>query len=258
MSKGSKNKTQTQTTTSSPWAPTHSYLKGILADADEIYQGNPNPEFFPGQTFAQSGATTDAVQQMIAQASNPDGTPVGNINNVLNRTMSPDLAGMGDAVRAEVMPAVNSTFQGAGRSGSGLHAEAMAKGVARGLAPHALQANQQSLNAAQMAPGLSFAAPNQLYQAGILDEGIQQRQIDEDIARYDHSINAPWQQLGNFANIVQGQAGLGGTSTTTGTVPSQQKSPWQTALGLGLGGAGFFMGGPIGTSIGSQLPGIIG
>lgn len=254
MSKGSKS--QTQTTTNSPWAPTQSYLKGILADAEELYNENPRPEFFPGSTFSTNPATIDAIQGMIDRASNPAGTPVGNIDNVLMRTMSPDLAGMGDAVRAEVMPAVNSRFQMAGRSGSGLHTEAMSKGITRGMAPFALQANAQSMDAARAAPALANADLNNLYQSGILAEGVDQRQISEDMARHAHEQNAPWEALGRYASFPQGQASLGGTSTVTG--PAQQgRSPWQSALGLGLGAAGLFTGNPF-LMGGGGMPGIVG
>lgn len=235
---GKKSKPQTVTQTSSPWAPTQPYLKGVLSEAEGLYQGNKSPEFYAGQTYAQSPHTRAAVDMMADRAQQPG--LLQDAQTAYSGVLNQDMSAMSDAVRAEIMPHINSQFSSAGRDGSGAHAESLAKGFSRGMAPYMLQKNNQTLHAAQMAPEMANMDTAALYKAGLLDEGLEQRGIDESMARHDFSQNAPWMQLGRYSDIVRGQAGLGGTSTGVTTRP--QKSPWQTALGAGLGIASMFPG----------------
>lgn len=233
-----KSKPATQTTTSAPWAPTQPHLKNILASGEDLYNANPNPGFFPGQTFAESDFRNQAAQGIADTATAPGGL-ISNAQQSVGNILNPNMDAIGDAVRAQVIPQVTSQFQAAGRQGSALEQEAIGTGVARALAPYALQGQAQQLQAASMAPGLATAGYDQLNRAGVLSEDLQQRGINEDIARFDHTQNAPWQQLGRYSDLVRGQASLGGTNTATKT--EAQASPFQTALGLGLGVGGLFL-----------------
>jgi hypothetical protein len=115
---------------------------------------------------------------------------------------------------------------------------------AQGLSGNYNTASQQQLAGAANAPNIvnsTNAAATNLYNMGGNQQALNQ-----------NLINAPWTQLGNFSNLVQGN--YGGTTST----PYYQN---QTAGALGGAASGAAMGstfGPWGTAIGAVGGGLVG
>jgi hypothetical protein len=153
------------------------------------------------------------------------------------------------AYQTATAPQTASAFEGAGRYGSGAYGQAVSQNQqdlatqlgntdaslvnsmyqqnmgnmlagAQGLSSNYNTATQQQLAGLYSAPNtvnsINGAATN-LYNMGGNQQALQQSQI-----------NAPWQLLNNYSNLIQGQYG-GNTSTTT---------PYYTnTLAGGMGGA---------------------
>ena len=97
-----------------------------------------------------------------------------------------------------------------------------------------LDATKAGLLAAPTAAGLSQMPYQSLYQVGDMIRNQDMLPLQEDISRYYYNQQAPWNDLNQYASIVQGlPAGLG-TSTSTGPSGSSLGS----AIGGGLAGAG--------------------
>jgi hypothetical protein len=95
---------------------------------------------------------------------------------------------------------------------------------AQGLSSNYNTAAQQQLAGASLAPNVVNsinAANSNLYNMGGNQQALQQAQI-----------NAPWQLLNNYSNLIQGQYG-GNTSTTTPYYTNQLAG----GMGGALGGA---------------------
>ncbi|WP_333985486.1 hypothetical protein [Burkholderia orbicola] len=183
-----------------------------------------------------------------------------------------------------VAPQITSQMEGAGRYGSGamMNAQGQAQqdlatqlgnsmnnlyggmyqqnlsGMlqgAQGLSNNYSTAAQQQLAGASMSPNVVNSinsAISNLYNMGGNQQALQQAQI-----------SAPWQQLGNYSNLIQGQ--YGGTSSTSQPYYS---NPLTGALGGAMGGAALggmvagasqgAIGGPLGMGIGAAAGGLLG
>jgi hypothetical protein len=170
------------------------------------------------------------------------------------------------AYQTATAPQTASNFEGSGRYGSGAYGQAVSQNQqdlatqlgntdaslvnsmyqqnmgnmlqgATGLSNNYNTATQQQLGGLSMSPNvvnsINGAATN-LYNMGGNQQALQQQQI-----------NAPWQLLNNYSNLIQGQYG-GNTSTTT--------PYYQNQLAGGMGGA--LGGAATGAMLGSVVPGI--
>ncbi len=228
-----------------------------------------------GVNNAAGNYTTNLLNGSYLNANPANGTLSSIANgSQLNPNSNPYMQGMANAANTNIInayqtataPQTTSEFEGAGRYGSG--AMTSAQNIARqGLATQLANAqnnlygsmyqqNQANrLSAAQMLGNNyntasqqmlqgSFNAPNMvnsingavsnLYNMGGNEQALNQSQI-----------SAPWQQLNNLSNLIQGQYG-GQTSTT---------QPYYTnQIAGGVGGA---LGGALtGAALGSVVPGL--
>jgi hypothetical protein len=172
-------------------------------------------------------------------------------------------------------PQTASAFEAAGRYGSGAYGNAVSQNQqdlatqlgntdatmlgnmyqqnmgnmlagAQGLSQNYNTASQQQLagstNAPNVVNSINAAATN-LYNMGGNQQALQQSQI-----------NAPWQLLNNYSNLIQGQ--YGGSSTSTQPYYQNQAAG---AMGGALGGASMgSMFGPWGSAIGGIGGGLMG
>lgn len=159
-------------------------------------------------------------------------------------------------------PQTASAFAGSGRYGSGAYQNAVSQNQqdlatqlgnsmnnlyggmyqnnmqnmlqgAQGLSTNYNTAAQQQLAGAANAPNIVNSvngAVSNLYNMGGNQQALNQAQI-----------SAPWQQLNNFSNLIQGQ--YGGSSTTT-------QPYYQNRIAGGMGGA------LAGAALGAMVPGI--
>jgi hypothetical protein len=91
--------------------------------------------------------------------------------------------------------------------------------------------------------------PSQLYsQVGGQQQTQNQAQLSDLVNRYNYNQNAPYQQLQQYAGLLGGIPGQGGTSVQTSTPAQGQGNPLMGGLGAG---AGFLLGGgPYGAMLG--------
>lgn len=115
---------------------------------------------------------------------------------------------------------------------------------------------QQQFRAGSLAPqyqGMQYGDIDRLMQVGGMTEDQAQRLISADQARWDFAQQQPWQNLGQYSNLIYGLPSGYGTETTT--------QPGGSRLAGGIGGAmagGAATGGnPLG-AIGGGLLGMMG
>lgn len=255
------------------------------------------PEFFPGSTVVPfSGQTqqaldlteqralggsplTPAAQQAAlgilgGQAANPAAGYFENlaggldVNPYLDQAYQAASAPLLEQFEQRVMPAITGQFAGAGRYGSGLHAQelsraggqltdslaALSAGIygpgyeaAQNRALQAAQGlgdvyNQDVLNvlrASGMAPQLAqqdYADISQLFNVGGAYEDLAARQLQDEMARFAFEQQfTPGGLLSQYGGYIQP---FGGTSTTTtGTANFAPQTAGGNPLLSGLGGA---------------------
>ncbi len=151
-------------------------------------------------------------------------------------------AGFRDAIStmvSDITNANNSRFAGAGRDFSGASAQALGRGIAQGVAPTIAAQYNQNVQNQQGAAGNLFNAGNT--NAGLLS-GLQQQDLanrgvgvgaigagqdalnsgaNNILAAEAQRLGIPLQNLGLLAQIGVPIAGLGGTSSGTGTQTNQ-------------------------------------
>lgn len=121
----------------------------------------------------------------------------------------------------------------------------------------ALQANGQLLSSGQLGAGLlsSGYGMQQGGSQGILSGGqnsqtLDQNQLNANLQQWQQQQQMPWNTLTNFANIIGGQRGSQGSSTST-----SNPSVLQTGLQAGLLGGSLYNSGA-GSAIGSGISGL--
>jgi hypothetical protein len=183
----SSTTTQSQNSTTAPWAPAQPFLNSILdqlngaansarptsaetgalntltANAANASQYAPQMSSLVSNLFGGGGATAqagniqsnlNAYRNVLAPYAN--GTMVGN---------NPALKAHLDTIASDVGNAVNAQFAGAGRDLSGLNQQALARGIAQGEAP--VLANQYNQDVQTQ-----LGAANALYGAGNTTSGL--------------------------------------------------------------------------------------
>jgi hypothetical protein len=233
---------QTTVQNSDPWKPAVPYylgdkaqnIPGIFPEASAWYRSTV-PQWYPGQSVAGLAPEEEAGMQALAQrglAGNPLMAAAGQyaqdaIGGRYIGAGNPYAAAIGDAVRAQVQPGIDSIFASAGRYGSGAHAGQVSQGIANALAPQLFQYHQFERglqeNAAQSAPQLAAADYqdiNALLQAGQMRRNYAQSQIDADKARWDFEQNMPLQKLNAYSALIGGAPGATISTSAPRTGPS--------------------------------------
>lgn len=215
-----------------PWSGQQPYLQDIFAKAADLNNSHPL-QYFPGQTFAPTSPETqmslDMQEQRALSGSPLNNAAQQNLTDTLNGkyldpNTNPYLQAGSDQVLAKVLPQVNAQFASAGRGQSGLAARAASEGATDALGGLALQnynserTNQQ--RSALLAPQLAqqdYADAARLGEVGSVKEDIAQQQINDAMQRFQFNQMAPYQQLGLYNSLIQGN--YGGQTTGTTTLP---------------------------------------
>lgn len=119
-------------------------------------------------------------------------------------------------------------------------------GASKGLMDFYQGAQDDAFKAALASPTFDESRYNDighLMGLGSMFEGKENQQLSDSMERFDFSNRQPWNQLGMYAQLLQGFNPGTKTNTTT-------QGPQPSMLQTGLGGAG------IGAGIGSLVPGI--
>lgn len=271
---GSSSSQTTQQSSTQPWAAAMPDVSSLLGKLGGL---------IPGST-SLSPATSGAIDQLTAagQAGNPYAGAIGNVANDLftgagatsqnpalqsnlqqlqsslapyaapgySTLNSPAVQAALQQVGSDVTNQVNGEFAAAGRSGSGMNQQTLARGIAQGEAPIIMnQANQDAAT--------NQAAINALYGAGNTTAGAIAGNNQQGVANQNAGINAasaasaaqswgpqqvlqaqqlaqsiPAQNLGLLAQIGIPLAELGTTGTTQSNTTSNPSMLSQlTSLG---------------------------
>ncbi len=239
------------------------------------------------QNGANVGQYAPAVQNYTSSLLNGGGAmnQAGNINqayqNYYNQTnplasntnYNPyDTAGFKDAINtatSDITNNVNGTFAAAGRDFSGANSQALSRGIMQGIAPIIQSQYNQNVQNQQGAAGNLYNAGNT---TGGLLSGLQQQDLANrgagvsaigagqdalnsgaynTLAAEAQKLGIPLSNLGLLSQIGIPIAGLGGTSSGSGTTTNQMSGAQQ--FGTIAGGLGSLFGGGGGTTAGNIL-----
>jgi hypothetical protein len=268
MSSGGGN--QTTTSSTQPYAPAEPYLQDILGEAQNIYRSDVGRSFFPGSTvvpFANQTQEALNLQQaqsleqmapsaMLGQAGNTFGqfaaSPQSSYGGL---TPQADyLTGIRQGITSDVMGEVQSQFGGMGRTGTSPQAQqAAARGITQAYAPIAAELGSQErgreMSGMESAYGRQLQAAGQLpgmqqqmdmrRQQGIASlggvgsayENLAQRQMQDQIARFQFGQQAPINALNQYAGLISPIAS--GLPSRVDTSPNTKPG----AVGGAFGGA---------------------
>ena len=275
MSSGGGNQTTVKRT--EPYAPAEPFLQDILGEAQNIYRSGLGRSFFPSSTvvpFADQTQQALNLQQaqaletaqnspLQAQAAQTFGQfAMSPQSSYAGLTPQADyLSGIRSNITSDVLGDVQSQFGDMGRTGtSPMAQQAVARGVTQGYAPIAAQLAAQERGREQS--GMESGLGRQLQAAGNLPgiqqgidmrrrgaiadlggvgsayENLAQRQLQDQIARFQFGQQAPMQQLQQYAGLISPIAG--GFPTSVGTAPSTQSSGLGGAFGGGVAGSALY------------------
>jgi len=258
---------------SEPWGPIQPYLQKGFKAAQQNILGNEQ-QFFPGQTYV--GYSPETEQALALQTERAQNNPLlGLGQEQVAGTLqgdylgqNPYLQGLQESVMSTVMPQVDSQFgMASGRFGSPAHAEALGRGVSRGMSPYLFgeygAERGRQMQASQMAPGLAGADYGdiaKLGQVGASRENLERLALQEEMNRFNFGQQEPINRTQQYLQALQGSAPLIGGAGTS--VQSAGGGGGPNAMGA-LGGAasGAAMGsmfGPIGTGVGAVGGGLLG
>lgn len=259
MSGGGSNSGGTTTTVqkSDPWIGQQGVLtKGFQRASYLLDNGIEKP--YPGQTVAPlSGYSQQAVDLMAQRGLN--GSPLQTAaqteatktlnGDYLGPDSNPWLAEIAKRNAGDITSQVQSQFGAAGRSGSGINQQVLARSI--GDANNQLYGNaynderqrmQQQVALAPQTVGIDYTDIGNVARAGSVLDTQNQNVINADMSKWNQKQMAPWDALQRYMTAIGGS--YGGSSSGTVTTPSTSGNPWSGALGGGL--------------IGSQLGGNVG
>ncbi len=241
-----------QEVTSDPWSGVQPYLYDLFGRARREIADYPR-EFYPESTVTPFAPETEAsLDAMTGRAMRGSA-----LNPMAQQQVAQTLGGeylaggegfdaYADAVTSAVRPAIESQFASAGRSGSPLMAEALGRGVSRGMAPLYDAERSRMMAASSMAPQLAredYYDIDRLGGVGARREDLYSRQLGDQIRRWDFAMNEPYGRLQQYGSLLQGGLPFGSQTSSQGG-----KGAGQTAMGglgaaasiAGLGGPGGF------------------
>lgn len=247
MSGGGSNSTTT-VQKADPWQAAQPGLEMAMAEATNLFQNDSlaaNP--YTGVRVAGQGADTLMSQEMVRQVT---GQPMlseqasGAMAQMLDAGyQSEQLEAVKQNALDTAIPAATAQFVGSGMMNSTQAMDTVGRAAAQAVAPYEYDAfnNQQTnmLRAGAMAPQLDSAAfiPSQMMgQVGAQNDAYQQNLINADMAQYYETENFDASNLGQFANLMMGFGGQGGTSSSS--VPGASTA--QQIGGAALGGLGTY------------------
>ena len=254
---GGGQTTTTQQVNTGPWQNQQPFLNNMFGEAQRIYDKGA-PQFYPNTSVAQfSQPQWDALGQIKGMGAQSPLIP--SANNLADKTMSGGFldpssnpwlkntfnAGAEDVTRAyqtATAPQTAAGFSGMGRYGSpGYRLASESNQMALGktlnnLATDVYGGNYQRERDRQLSTmgGVgnliqsSFLQPTALMNAGGMMRERDQALINEDKSRWDYNQNQEWQNLARFYQMIQGNYGQSGTTTST--------QPGKDPMGMILGG----------------------
>ncbi len=257
-----KEEEQTSSYSSGPPSWALPYVENFAQDADALRGRRLRP--YGGQLQAgMSGMRRGGLQGAYDLAS-AGGTGIPDMGRqylgdvIGGKYLSaPHLAQAAQLNVDRFMPQHTSQWARAGRSGSGLAAQAMGEGIGRAVGDvynreRGLQ--QQALSFVPQFESMAYQPFQQQANIGREFEAERQREIDEDRYRFEFNRDEPYMRLQRATSLLSPISQMwGNEGEKTQTVYGQ--SPFQTIAGLGMTAAGMAGGMPGFGSFGSLFGG---
>jgi hypothetical protein len=240
--------------------------------------------YFPGSTVAGMSDPTMAALSRLEGMGLSGGADLAAARAQNMRTINgeflgsnPYLQGAIEAAQRPTMqayqtataPQTDSAFARAGRYGSGGHQNAVGQNqerLARALSDSANSLSYADYGAERgrmqqatgMAPSFEqagYLGPQMALQAGQLRDQQSQRQLSDEVARYQYGQEEPYMRLSRYMPLVMGGAGQSQTQST----PTSY-NPLSQLLGAGLAGAGIYnmLGSGAASGLASMAPSALG
>ena len=244
---GDQQKTQTTTSNTQPWAAQQPFLKSGFQRAESLYK-SPGPSYAPFSTVQGFSPAQQQAQQMGINRATQGNPIMGASQDYARQAIGGDFLNSGDEngmvfqnIMQKIMPAVNSQFSAAGRTGSNLHGDTLTRAMTEAYAPIAMDNYQRERgmqqDMAQYAPTyaqddyMDIAALDSI---GSQQQGLAQRERDDAVNRYSYNQDLPFNKLAQYMGMIGGSYG----GQTTSSQPYTQPGLFSTLLGGGLAGAG--------------------
>jgi hypothetical protein len=265
---GGQQATQQQSTSSSePPAFIQPYLKGAIGDLWNYYTANPTaPSYYTGETVAPLSTQSQGAVNMASglAANNPT---LDSANSSLrdflsgkyvDPTTNPDYLKAIDASHqpyidqftGTVLPGIVSSFEGSGRTGSGLAQDTIDRATtnlnrtisdadAQAGSTYYTNALNQMLTASGQTPGINVANWQNVAGLGSAGSTVDQQRQAQDTsnqAAYNYDANAQMNYIAQVLGILNGGYPGGVTnSSSIGTQSVPGGSPWGNIFsGVGL------------------------
>lgn len=233
----------TTTQRADPWAPAQPFLRGALNDAGALYDaGGFNIQPYGGDMVADWNPYQNAAYGGAAGVSAGAMGNAANASGVLGAMMDPNAQSdqfnqVLQNTISGIMPQINSSFAGSGMTGSGLHAQNLARGVSAGVADTLNSnwtANQnRALQAAGMVPGINAAAMganDYLNQYGAGAQSQSQNEINANVLQDQQRQTAAMNAIQDYMSLISGVGSAFGVQSSR-----QSQSPGLLGMmGFGL------------------------
>lgn len=274
---GGSSSNSTSTSTNTPFQ--QEYFAEGLGQAKNLYEQGL-PQYYQGQTVA--GFTPAQMESMNRSSNYMTGGQYdqmqGNTFNALNQGLSGNIDTRGfDDMSAmyqdqamqganDMMGQLRSNQVMSGQPGGSSRGDIMNNQVIdnasnqysnnmANMYNNAYQTAQdnrmQSMGMANSLMGNPMEMNKNLYnQVGLPQQQMNQATMDDAKGRYDYAAQAPWQNLNQYMQMMQGSMGGTNTNTSTSSSSSSQTSPVQG------GGGGSELGGLLGMAAGTAFPAI--
>jgi hypothetical protein len=244
MSDSSQRTSQTQQSTTNPWAPSQQELSGLLSGIQGISSAPTGQQQSALQVLR--GASTGLPNYGAAAGGVTSGLlggdPTGmlksslqsyqnNVNPIasasLDPTKTPGMQNVLQTIQQDVGNSVNGMFAGAGRDLSGLNQQTLARGISQGEAvpllgqynqnvQNVMGANQGLLGAGQGTAGAITGNQQAGLGAAAQQPGIAQAPALAQLQAAQTAYNLPLSNLGGLEGLTLPIAGLGGQSQGSG------------------------------------------
>lgn len=242
----------TNTTSTEPSALVKPYLEYGLQEAKNQYQ-SASPSYFPGSTVTPFAPQTEQALQ-LTQNRALQGSPLtaaagGELSRTLGgdylRQGNPYMQGAFDAAARPVTDAVNAQFAKSGRLNSGAYADVLSRNlgeISSQMGYQNYQAERGRMQSAiplaqQLAQG-DYADYAALAGVGQAREGQNQRELQDQINRFNFSQQSPIDKLARYQALISGGS-FGQTGTSTQPLQTNGSANFLSGLSsiAGLGSA---------------------
>lgn len=226
---GSSKQTQkfNNTITNSAWAPAEPYLQSGVQGLGDWMSGAGATSYQGPRVADLSAQTQTGVDRLMASPG--ANTSANYYNDVLSGRWldqgNPYMERLQDAVRASVMPSINSQFSANGLFGSSAHQGTIARELGRSMAEPLFAAYENERNRQQQAagqlPSVDQIISGNYLQAGNIMDRYSQALVDANRQQWEEDRAAPVRGITEAMPLLNQIGSQYGTQNSSGTSVSR-------------------------------------